>query len=69
MTLVLSLVQRAGAEVSLAESQAASKPRCAKACIKVLSTICMTAKDDWSFVGKTGLRERILLKSTTEGVR
>lgn len=62
MTLILSLDQLAGADVSLVGGKAASLAKMYQAGIKVPETICVTSEAYRSYVTRTGLSEKILLE-------
>ena len=62
MTLVLSLDQLAGAEVSLVGGKAAALGRIFKSGIRVPYTICVTTQAYQSFVTGTGIRDKILIE-------
>lgn len=62
MTLVLSLDQLAGAEVSLVGGKAAALGRINKSGIRVPYTLCVTTQAYQTFVTETGIRDKILIE-------
>jgi rifampicin phosphotransferase len=62
MTLVLSLDQLAGAEVSLVGGKAAALGRIYKSGIRVPNTLCVTTQAYQTFVTETGIRDKILIE-------
>lgn len=62
MTLVLSVDQLAGSEVSLVGGKAAALGRIYKSGIRVPFTICVTTQGYQTFVTETGIRDKILIE-------
>lgn len=62
MTLVLSLDQLAGAEVSLVGGKAAALGRIYLSGIRVPHTLCVTTQAYQTFVTETGIRDKILIE-------
>lgn len=62
MTLVFSLDQLAGSEVSLVGGKAAALGLIYKAGVNVPNTVCITTQAYQTFVAETGIRDKILIE-------